>query len=120
MGRLNSLNRSNKEFRNSRVKKKINSRIGDKYVCVKFKDSLEAEEYFNKKWEEQNGECAVCHKHETHFKRRLCIDHDHLTGEPRGLLCSKCNSALGYVDECEDIAFGLLRYIRDITGNKPR
>ena len=49
--------------------------------------------------EKQNGVCAICGNPETATShgtiRRLSVDHDHETGEVRGLLCSKCNFALG-------------------------
>lgn len=35
--------------------------------------------------------CAVCGKHRTKEKTNLHVDHDHKTGEVRGLLCSYCN-----------------------------
>lgn len=40
----------------------------------------------------QNGKCKACG---TAPKRALCLDHDHATGKPRGLLCHNCNVALG-------------------------
>lgn len=42
----------------------------------------------------QNGECKICGS-----KDRLCIDHDHLSGTIRGLLCGRCNTALGFFDD---------------------
>src|SRR3990167_1815157 len=42
----------------------------------------------------QGGTCAIC-KHPPK-KRRLAVDHDHKTGKVRGLLCFRCNYALGY------------------------
>lgn len=44
----------------------------------------------------QNGECKICSKH----KDVLCVDHCHKTKNNRGLLCDKCNAALGMLDEC--------------------
>jgi hypothetical protein len=41
----------------------------------------------------QQGECAICGRQES--RRRLSIDHDHETGEVRGLLCNNCNSGIG-------------------------
>ena len=43
----------------------------------------------------QNGVCAICgQKERTGF--RLAVDHDHDSGAVRGLLCSHCNTRLGY------------------------
>ena len=54
----------------------------------------------------QNGVCAICGRPET-VKRKgvvhaLSVDHCHVTGKIRGLLCSRCNRLLGYVGQrCE-------------------
>jgi len=41
----------------------------------------------------QNNRCAICQKEEV--GKELAADHNHENGHPRGLLCSKCNTALG-------------------------
>jgi hypothetical protein len=46
----------------------------------------------------QGGACAICKKPRPE-ERTLHVDHDHLTGEIRGLLCFRCNNALGDLDE---------------------
>ena len=43
----------------------------------------------------QGYACAVCRKSEKIFKNGLAVDHNHKTGEVRGLLCWSCNRALG-------------------------
>lgn len=55
----------------------------------------------------QGGVCAICRNPETVTRngviRPLCVDHDHKTGEVRGLLCVGCNSALGYLGDDPDL-----------------
>ena len=46
--------------------------------------------------DEQNGLCAVC---KLPSRRALCVDHCHATRQVRGLLCDKCNTALGLLGD---------------------
>lgn len=45
----------------------------------------------------QNGKCAICGNGST--EKDLSVDHDHITGHIRGLLCNSCNMAIGLFDE---------------------
>jgi Recombination endonuclease VII len=57
----------------------------------------------------QGGACAICRKTP---KVPLCIDHCHVTGKVRGLLCRKCNSALGFYDDDPEVAQAGADYLR--------
>ena len=52
-------------------------------------------EMFNK----QDGKCACCGIDQSNFKRNLHVDHDHNTGQIRGLLCTQCNPGIGYFQD---------------------
>lgn len=41
----------------------------------------------------------------------VVVDHDHATGKLRGALCSRCNVALGMVDDRTDVLQNLLDYL---------
>lgn len=58
-----------------------------------------------------SARCMVCNAAGSEGDRRLCIDHDHVTGEVRGLLCNKCNTALGLLGDSADTAISLASYI---------
>ena len=48
-------------------------------------------EQYNELLSKQGHRCALCDKHEDDCKTKLAVDHDHITGEIRGLLCNYCN-----------------------------
>jgi len=49
---------------------------------------------YNQLFQQQNGCCAICGKHQSKLKRRLDVDHDHKTDKVRGLLCNYCNKII--------------------------
>jgi hypothetical protein len=64
---------------------------------LRSKYSLPMEQY-EALFKAQAGRCAICTdrpKKSAHY--RLVVDHDHETGEVRGLLCHRCNVALGFM-----------------------
>ena len=77
---------------------------------VRIKYDLSSEEY-TRLVLAQNGVCAVCGK-TTPGQRNLDVDHDHTTGEIRGLLCRKCNTALGLFQENSLITDKATVYLR--------
>lgn len=66
----------------------------------------------------QGDRCAICERSETApdyrtgSTRALSVDHDHGTGELRGLLCGACNTALGLLDHDEDRLLRAIAYLR--------
>ncbi len=59
----------------------------------------------------QGGCCAMCKRAENTFKRRLNVDHNHKTGQVRGLLCYRCNKFIVGRHTYES-AFKLLEYLK--------
>lgn len=59
----------------------------------------------------QNGVCKICQK--PCFSRQfLSVDHCHKTGKVRGLLCVKCNTALGMMDDNIDYLNAAIDYLK--------
>lgn len=60
---------------------------------------------YSRMFSEQHGVCAVCLQPESTIHsgskkvQSLSVDHNHNTNQVRGLLCSKCNTAIGLLDE---------------------
>lgn len=61
---------------------------------------------------EQNGNCSICGRNKKEFKVMLGVDHNHDTGEVRGLLCHKCNTAIGGLEDNIDLLLSAVSYLR--------
>lgn len=65
-------------------------------------------------FKQQNGLCAICEQPESHGRNGkihpLSVDHNHVTGHVRGLLCNNCNTKLGYF-ESKHIIMRLIAYL---------
>lgn len=71
------------------------------------------EDQFNRLLKVQRARCAVCKSDDPkHSKGQWAIDHDHVTGRVRGLLCSKCNTGIGQLRDDPEILTAAARYIR--------
>jgi hypothetical protein len=72
----------------------------------------EYKQLFNK----QKGVCAICGQPETAKGpdgciKLLSIDHDHTNNQIRGLLCTRCNFGIGYLNDDVKILTSALEYI---------
>lgn len=77
-----------KSARKSRLKRKFGMTLAD----------------YDGMLEKQKGVCAICGKKETKHDRygsikNLQVDHDHISGKVRGLLCFMCNAGVGLFDD---------------------
>lgn len=69
-------------------------------------------ERYDEMLKEQNGGCDICGKTPEENGKRLAVDHDHVTGKVRRLLCKTCNSLLGFAFESVDILQRAIDYLR--------
>ncbi len=73
-------------------------------------------EAYNSLLAKQGGRCAICHEFETATNqygiKSLAVDHDHATGQVRGLLCSNCNQLIGRAKDNLGVLESAANYIR--------
>ena len=81
-------------------------------LCRDFRLTLEE---YEELLQEQHGRCAACGEGETRLKhgkvQNLCVDHDHVTGFVRGLLCDSCNLILGRAKDSPERLRRLAAYL---------
>lgn len=102
-----------REYRENN-REKVNAATRDWKINNKDKvrDSKLRERYgitlvdYQRMLEEQNSRCAICQSPDVNRKNseHFLVDHCHVTGEVRGLLCYKCNIGLGaFSDSVENL-----------------
>ena len=62
--------------------------------------------------EEQLNRCACCGSSDPKRKAGFVIDHDHQTGQVRGLLCHSCNIGIGQLGDSISGLTQALNYLR--------
>lgn len=68
--------------------------------------------WYESKLAEQDGGCAVCGKHTpSGSNKHMPVDHNHTTGLPRGVLCSRCNTAIERLEVVPDWGIKALAYL---------
>ena len=68
---------------------------------------------YNQMLTEQNDSCAICKTTEPGGKHgKFMVDHCHTTGNVRGLLCKRCNIALGEVEDNTQTLQSMIDYLK--------
>jgi hypothetical protein len=89
-------------------------RVRTRRQALRRKYELTLEEYDDLRIR-QRGCCAICELRVA----QLCVDHDHDTGEVRGLLCSNCNFGVGDFADSPERCFRAASYLTE-RGGMPR
>lgn len=78
-------------------------------------------QWYKDQLEKQKGVCAICKKPEVSKRngkiKALTVDHCHKTGKVRGLLCTLCNSILGYAKDNPSILLNGAEYLNKNNQN---
>lgn len=89
--------------------------------CSKLKNRYGVtSEEFDSMFEKQSGLCKICKKPETMVRKgevlSLVVDHNHVTGYVRGLLCHRCNTAIGFLRESPEVIRKAASYLESAGG----
>jgi hypothetical protein len=99
----------------------VRAKRRSKHLAKKYGITLEQ---YNAMHEAQGGTCKICLRPPSAmgFKRRkgFAVDHCHTTGAVRGLLCFRCNRALGQLEDSPELLRACAAYIESYrTGGQP-
>ena len=102
--------------RKSYLKHKEKYKLSMREYSLKRKFNLSLEEY-QVLLERQNGVCGICKNKCT---RELAVDHCHITGRVRGLLCNNCNRGIGHLRDSIDVLSAAITYLKGNVDDEVR
>lgn len=102
-------NKNKEKFAAANMSPKRKEQVKNTRLKRKYKIGLKE---YDQMFVAQNGNCAICNKHQSVFNTSLGVDHNHTTGEVRGLLCYTCNSLLGYAHDDINKLLTAVKYLK--------
>jgi hypothetical protein len=93
-----------------KVKAKYNPLVR-KARKLKYNYGITLDEY-NSKLKEQDNLCAICKSDKPGGNGDFYVDHNHATGQVRGLLCHWCNFMIGQCKEDPEILSAGIDYLK--------
>ncbi len=101
------------EYERIRWANKTQKQQRSKWLWTKYKITYDE---YEKLYNDQNGKCKICTDDislmsKDNSKNIACVDHDHSTGQIRGLLCNHCNRALGLMKENIQYIQNMIKYL---------
>lgn len=101
-----------KECRNLRKRPNRQGRKGRAYR-FQYNYGITIEQY-DQMIIDQNGVCKMCKRPGSgRWNNKLVVDHCHVTGKIRGLLCDKCNKGLGQFEDKIEVLEAAVQYLKD-------
>ena len=90
------------------AKKKNVKATSNNHLTYKYGITIEDKE---RMFDEQGGKCGIC-KTEYEYVAELYVDHCHKSGNVRALLCTRCNTLLGFAKDDPEILQWAIEYLK--------
>lgn len=91
-------------------------KIGTNWVR-RAKGNYVSEQVFKEMMDSQKNCCAICDRELTTTKL-TCVDHNHVTGKIRGILCRNCNTGLGMLKDSISTLQSAAEYLKKFGGQE--
>ena len=79
-------------------------------------------EQYERMLQEHDGVCAICKQPETASRagkiKLLSVDHNHTSNQIRGLLCDRCNKAIGHMHDNIERLQSAIEYLKRYSEEK--
>jgi hypothetical protein len=107
--------------RKSKCKECDKKRVAENYDPIKYQEQHLKRSYgitlneYNQMLVDQNHKCITCGTTDPGGKHgKFMVDHCHSTGKVRGLLCKRCNIALGEVGDNVNVLQSMIEYLQKL------
>lgn len=102
-----------RSYKNIKERQRQKHSRGGNVAQIKGIPTHVARAFYETKLVEQQGVCAICGHDD--LTRNLSLDHCHITNCLRGLLCGRCNSGIGLLNDDPQLLRAALQYLETAT-----